>query len=415
MRKIFISYRRGDSAFPTFFIYEALKERFGDDAIFMDVYNIPPGTDFRRHLEAILRECGVLLAIIGDRWSTATGSQGQRRIDAPNDFVRLEIQTALERHAPVIPVLAEPAVMPTEVELPEPLRPLAYCHALQIRPDSQFYTQIERLAQRLDELLVLKPGATVTNSIGMQLILLPAGDFLMGTSDSDQSGHEQERPQHRVVLKKPFYLGIFPVTQQEWFRATKKRISQRHEPDSRCPLSLVAWQWAIQFCNHISQMEKLPPYYQIEDSDVRILGGDGYRLPTEAEWEFACRAGTGTKWSFGDGVSQIGRYAWYAGNAEGRTHPVGEKQPNPWGLYDMHGNVAEWCWDWYAERYLPAFQPQKDLIREDPIGPALGKDRVVRGGSFMDLPPILRCSNRDWYTMTNRAHQIGFRLARTYS
>ncbi len=133
--------------------------------------------------------------------------------------------------------------------------------------------------------------------------------------------------------------------------------------------------------------------------------GSGYRLPTEAEWEYACRAGAATKYSFGDDPSELGDSAWYSGNASGTTHPIGQKRRNAFGLYDMHGNVWEWCWDWYSDSY------DKEPIVDDPRGPAGASHRVIRGGSWISFPRICRSACRSWFEPAYRSNDLGFRLA----
>ena len=145
----------------------------------------------------------------------------------------------------------------------------------------------------------------------------------------------------------------------------------------------VSWLNAIQFCNKLSDKEGKKPFYEIDGGDVRVpdWNGQGYRLPTEAEWEYACRANapTPTRYSFGDDAEDLGDYGWFSGNSD-RTHPVGQKRPNGFGLFDMHGNVAEWCWDWYREGYY------NQSPADDPTGPATASGRVFRGGSWDQLP-----------------------------
>ena len=162
------------------------------------------------------------------------------------------------------------------------------------------------------------------------------------------------------------------------------------------PATYVSWNDAVEFCRKLSEQE-----------------GEEYRLPTEAEWEYACRAGTTTAHSFGDDVSKLEQYAWFDKNAwdigEKYAHRVGQKLPNPWGLYDMHGNVYEWCQDWYAP-----YGSEKTLT--DPMGPAQGeRSRVLRGGSFLNQSSDVRSASRANDQPDNRYLLIGFRPARTYN
>ena len=156
----------------------------------------------------------------------------------------------------------------------------------------------------------------------------------------------------------------------------------------------MRWYDAVEFCRKLS------------DLPAEKSAGHVYRLPTEAEWKYACRAGTTTKYSFGDRASELGDYAWYRDNSGKTTHPVGGKKPNPWGLYDMHGNVWEWCQDWYGDYPSGAVT--------DPTGPASGDRRVLHGGSFFLRTSDVRSAYRNNYQPATRGNAIGFRPARTY-
>jgi formylglycine-generating enzyme required for sulfatase activity len=173
------------------------------------------------------------------------------------------------------------------------------------------------------------------------------------------------------------------------------------------PVEMVTWFDAVEYCNRRSQREGLTPAYAISGTgDSRTVtwnrSANGYRLPTEAEWEYACRAGTGTPYYSGNGVDAAG---WYGANSSSTTHPVGGKQANAWGLYDMHGNVYEWCWDWYGY-YTSGAQT-------DPVGASSGSYRVIRGGSWGDHAQNLRSAIRGYFTPTNRNSSLGFRLVRS--
>ncbi|MCU0918535.1 MAG: bifunctional serine/threonine-protein kinase/formylglycine-generating enzyme family protein [Planctomycetes bacterium] len=230
------------------------------------------------------------------------------------------------------------------------------------------------------------PSQEITNSIGMKLVWIPPGEFLMGSPQSEEGRFDGEGPQHRVTLTRGFYLGVYEVTQRQWLSVMGRNPSGFQGDD--LPVETVSWEEAVEFCRKLSVKE-----------------GVAYRLPTEAEWEYACRAGTTGRYGFGDSDSSLGEYAWYESNSGNQTHAVGQKRPNAWGLHDMHGNVWEWCQDWYGE-YASGSVP-------DPLGPASGGDRVSRGGSWLNGARDCRSAFRAWDTPDDRGSYLGFRLART--
>jgi formylglycine-generating enzyme required for sulfatase activity/serine/threonine protein kinase len=244
----------------------------------------------------------------------------------------------------------------------------------------------------------------IVNSIGMKLVLIPAGEFLMGSPGSDPSADSDEKPQHRVRISKPFYLGINEVTQGN-FRAVMGRNPSYFKGSDDLPVEQVTWLAALRFCIKLSELENRTPFYRVDGTAVTIVGGDGYRLPTEAEWEYACRAGSTTRYPFLEGAGVMGEYVWYRRNSEGKTHPVGQKLPNAWGLYDMLGNVLEWCGDWYGETYY-ASSPGSD-----PSGPPSASTRVDRGGSWTSVPPFCRSADRAGFAPGERNNYLGFRVA----
>jgi len=167
----------------------------------------------------------------------------------------------------------------------------------------------------------------------MEFVLIPAGTFTMGSPDSDSNAYDHEKPAHQVTISEPFYMGKYEVTQAQW-KAVMGENPSRFKGDDH-PVENVSWEDVQQFIQKLNAKE----------------GKEACRLPTEAEWEYAARAGTTTIYSFGNNASQLGNYAWYDENSGNTTHPVGDKPPNPWGLYDMHGNVWEWVQDWYGPIY----------------------------------------------------------------
>jgi formylglycine-generating enzyme required for sulfatase activity len=252
-----------------------------------------------------------------------------------------------------------------------------------------------------------KPPRVTSNTIGMKLALLPADGFLMGSSASESDADPDERPQHPVRITRPFFLGICEVTQQEYQRVMGENPSSE-QTSPRQPVANVSWFDAVRFCNRLSEKENLSPYCEVSGETVKVFGGDGYRLPTEAEWEYACRAGSTTKWSSGNDVQRLARYAWLKGNTGDTSQPVGQKTPNAFGLYDMHGHLWEWCWDWYGNDYY------KQSPVDDPPGPSSGSLRVERGGdAWGHDPPHLRSAFRKHLFPTRRFRDLGFRVART--
>ncbi len=246
----------------------------------------------------------------------------------------------------------------------------------------------------------------VTNSIGMKLTTIPAGQFLMG-SKNEEGQRGNEGPQHEVELTRGFYLGVHPVTQGEYQQVVGSNPSRFSGARQR-PVEQVSWLDAVVFCNRLSKREKREAFYNVIGQEVQIVGGDGYRLPTEAEWEYACRAGTTTPWWFGDHELRLRDFAWYHLNSGNTTHPVGEKPANDWGLHDMYGNVCEWCQDRFSSEYYA------DSPKCDPLGPDAGQGRVLRGGSWGYYPDQCQSAFRYFSTLPGSQNaSYGFRVART--
>jgi formylglycine-generating enzyme required for sulfatase activity len=230
-------------------------------------------------------------------------------------------------------------------------------------------------------------ASTYTNSIGMKFVLIPAGTFMMGADKDVEEEYEFELPRHQVTISKPFYLGVYEVTQQEWMAVMGNNPSKFKGEDK--PVDTVSWDDAQAFVARLNQKE----------------GHSRYRLPTEAEWEYAARAGSTSTYYFGDDESQLGDHAWYGANSGDTTHPVGQKRPNAWSLYDMIGNVWEWAQDRYGETYYG------NSPSADPTGPSSGASRVVRGCGWDTGAGPCRSAYRYWDGPADRREHYGFRLA----
>ena len=452
---------------------------FGKPNLFMDIDNIPFGVDFRKHIQDAVGQCDLILAVMGKNWLGACHregpKQGQRRLDDPTDFVRIELQTGLERNIPVIPVLVGGASMPGEQQLPDDLKSLVYRNAAEASSGRDFHSHMDRLIEGIEHHPILlearkreeserkrqerlqeegetklrqfvrdslertqgrptqddtsaakdickhyripaerarqivadvkaawqktrlpRPGQIITNSLGMKFAWIPPGTFLMG-SPVGEAEREVSETQHKVQLTKGYYLGVHQVTQGQW-QAVMGNNPSAAKGEKYLPGEQVSWDDCQHFLRILNQRD-----------------GPDYRLPTEAEWEYACRAGATTPFYFGhtisaDQANYDGTYP-YANEKKGvyrqRTTHVGTFPANAWGLYDMHGNVWEWCGDWYGE------YPKGEVV--DPQGPRSGQGRVLRGGSFYNKASLIRSAYRLTHVPTHRSSNIGFRVARTFT
>lgn len=561
MSKILISYRREDSAHVTGRIYDRLVQQFGRTAVFKDVDSIPLGIDFRTYLDQQVAKCDVFLAVIGRNWMKPQGQKGKSRLADPADFVRLEIEAALKRQIPVIPVLVEGASIPPVDRLPPSLQGLSYRNGIVVRPDPDFHRDMDRLIEHLraqvenhltpgplpeathhasdaietvepvrsevegpgpekvevvvppskieshqevrqsqeseapvelpDEHSAVRDGSVTAEEVHSEverarqehieaavpaseadsppravepiegeptastpasktstdqsqsylfgviglvvligavaafLILQPTsrpvesnkyvpppvvekkdeppaqvtpplpspkmirmspGSFRMGGSEKD------EKPIHTVRFTTPFAIAAYETTFDEYDRfaqATDRTLpyDEGWGRGSR-PVINVRWDDANAYAQWLSQQR-----------------GKRYRLPTEAEWEYAARSGgLDQEWAGTSDEGQLKDYAVYESN---RTAPVGSKQPNGLGLYDMSGNVWEWVEDCWHEDYTG--HPTDGSAWLAANGGDCGR-RVIRGGSWNDKPVLLHSSNRNWTDPGNRNSYLGFRL-----
>ncbi|MEM8614452.1 MAG: SUMF1/EgtB/PvdO family nonheme iron enzyme [Cyanobacteria bacterium P01_H01_bin.105] len=464
---IFISYRRSDSTAETDRIYDRLVADFGPDRVFQDVDSIPLGIDFAEYLDQAVSQCQVVLVIIGKTWLTVTEPDGTRRLDNPDDFVRIEVESALSRKIPVIPVLIQGASMPRRPQLPESLQSLARRNGMAVGYNPRFRADMNRLIKGLKVILGeavpsssatgsrsetktvyveqgpkydlrgaqfaggfaeavkgdqiggainnqnLRPSATkpqtpasfieeLGNDVILDMVYIPEGDFLMGSPEDEAERRNDEGPQHPVRVS-DFYMGKYAVTQAQWkavARLQKVEIGLETDPSGfkghDLPVEQVSWFEAVEFCQRLSKYT-----------------GNNYRLPSEAEWEYACRAGTTTPFYFGETISTdqanyAGDYTYGSGKKgvdRGKTTSVGRFPTNNFGLTDMHGNVWEWCQDHWHENYSGAPKDSSPWIQR---GDSNG--RVIRGGSWFYIPRSCRSACRNYLTPGSRDSYFGFRV-----
>ena len=475
MPKIFLSYRRSDSEDIAGRIYDRLVAHFGKGSLFFDVDTIPFGTDFREFLQGGVQQCQVLVAIIGPTWLSTIDDDGHRRLDNTADWVRIELESALARDIPVIPLLVRGARLPKATELPASLQALAYRNAATARAGRDFHRDMDVLIRGIETLIerflatpsstphtpvewaspttpsaapapstpsqnpartppavpqsyrservesyptfefetatitgiektgllgLGQPKLTITrrrtqaeyfrealgNGSTLDLVQIPAGQFLMGSPDSEEGRLDREGPQHRVSVPE-FWLGKYPVTQAQYQAIMGQNPSRFSENGANRPVERVFWHDAVAFCEKLSQQT-----------------GRTYRLPSEAEWEYACRAGTTTPFYFGETISPV--LANYGYSNLGQTTDVGQFPPNTFGLYDMHGNVLEWCADHWHDNYNGAHVDGSAWLV-----PGESENRhILRGGSWYSKPGVCRSANRGSGAPDIIGFDIGFRV-----
>jgi formylglycine-generating enzyme required for sulfatase activity len=416
--KVFISYRRDDAGHAAGRVHDRLEREFGADLLFMDVDAIPLGVNFTKVLRDEVAKCDVLLALIGPNWLDVRDGKGNRRLDNPADFLRIEIATALQRDIRVIPILLDGARMPKAGQLPKNLEELSVRHGIEVRHAS-FRSDMdnlilglkgtpgagrasppvpaleEALEDRLGRIKVdaefiqgapqgwFMPGAGRTewfkdHEHGPDMVVVPAGEFLMGSTD-----HDTQEPVHNVVIARPFAVGKFAVTFAEWDACVAGGGCNGYRPDDRGwgrgnrPVINVSWDEAKAYAEWLSQKTRKT-----------------YRLLSEAEHEYVTRAGTTTAFWWGREITT--EQANFSGGG-GKTVPVDSFEPNPWGLFNVHGNVWEWCEDIWHDTYNYAPTDGSAWLRggDDHV-------RVVRGGSWGSNPRVLRAANRGRITTGRR-------------
>jgi formylglycine-generating enzyme required for sulfatase activity len=460
--KVFISYRRDEAKWPAREIYRSLKQVLPPDHVFMDIDSIPIGVDYVEFLEGWVERCDVLLALIGVGWIDAVDPEtGRRRLENPNDFVRIELRKALARGIPVVPVLLDGAEIPDAGQLPDDLLQL-------VRRNAEFIdhrtadTDVGRLIERLGlpkspaastiegtrtEGRILIEAATTQNAngkwfrpsagraewfkdhgAGPEMVVVPAGTFKMGSPEDEpereswQAGTES--PQHEVTIAQLFAVARYAITRGQFaafVTATGREVREGAE----------VWQ-GDQWVHDLKASWRAPGFFQ-DDSHPAVCvtwddakayaawlsqsTGKPYRLLSEAEREYVARAGTTTPFWWGSSITLAqanynGSLVYKGGGSEGEgrksTVPVGSFEANPWGLYNVHGNVWEWCEDVWHDDYSGAPVDGSAWLQ--------GADesrRVVRGGSWVNYARGLRAAVRFRYPTFDRIQDLGFRIART--
>jgi formylglycine-generating enzyme required for sulfatase activity len=392
MADIFISYASEDRSRAEL-LAKALKEQGW--SVFWD-RKIPPGKTWDEIIEEAIEAAKCIIVV----WTKESVNSG---------WVRAEAQEGLDREI-LVPVKFD------NIKIPLRFRPVQAANLIGWEKNKSA-TGFRQLIQALASILGGSPEPekstelieaagqdlsekteSFKNSIGMEFVLIPAGRFMMGGNFSPEETakkygrnaryFKREHPQHKVTISKPFYLQSTQVTQSQWEKIMGNNPSGFEDCGDNCPVENVSWDDAQDFIRRLNEKE----------ATVK------YRLSTEAEWEYACRAGTTTEFSFGDGVDKLEDYAWYNNISEDITHPVGQKIANPWGLYDMHGNVWEWCQDWYGD------YPSNPVV--DPQGLDKSDRRVLRGGSWFDGTRSPRSAFRERSFPYDRDDSFGFRVAR---
>jgi formylglycine-generating enzyme required for sulfatase activity len=442
MSKVFISYRRGDSQYQAQRIYDALIRVLPKDQVFMDIGTIGPGIDFVDMLERWVNECDLLLALIGAGWVDAIDPRtGKRRLDDENDFVRIEVREALKRGIPVVPVILDGARMPEASELPDDLKRLIRRQA-EFVEFRTFDTDVARLIDRLgltgsSKPILAKPTATPVLSKqrafkdfpeAPEMISVPKGYFIMGSPPDERGRSNYEGPRHEILIPQDFAIGRYPVTKGEFAAFV---AASRYAPRGGA-YTWTGREWALGSRNSwqnpgLDQDDSHPVVcVNSQDVDAYIawlntkVSGKGYRLPSEAEWEYACRAGTASPFWWGATITAAqanynGNYIYEGGGAKGeyrqKTLPVHSFEPNPWGLYQMLGNVWERCQDRWNES---SYKEKPVALNESGAALMTGDSEhcVVRGGSWESEPARLRAAYRTRGSLRNRYSDRGFRVVK---
>jgi formylglycine-generating enzyme required for sulfatase activity len=337
----------------------------------LDEEDLLAGQDWTREVPRALQKSDFILVFFS-RNSVAKRGYVQREMKLALDA----LQEVPEGTIHTIPVRID------DCEVPESFQHYHYANLFAPNGFDRIVRAIRaELAKRPATDSALEP--TFTNSIGMEFVLIPAGTFMMGSPDSDTDASHHEKPAHRVTISQPFYLGKYLVTQGQWEAVMGNNPSQ-FESNPNSPVETVSWDDVQTFLHTLNEQKEV----------------GNYCLPTEAQWEYACRAGTETTRYH----AHINAIAWYEGNSNGHPWPVGQKLPNAWELYDMLGNVWEWCHDGWRDYTAD--------VAVDPMGPTdAGASRVVRGGSLNYVARAVRAAYRRSLQPSYRDSHLGFRCA----
>ncbi|MGQ9650262.1 MAG: SUMF1/EgtB/PvdO family nonheme iron enzyme [Phycisphaerae bacterium] len=319
---------------------------------------------------------------VGDAWTTL-GTQCVPRLSPPVNLSPLNERVIFD-----VPALDLTAAYRIVLDPENEIDEICETNNVAELPSDPVGPVASRLPEEGEPVVSLPPTLQLDlgDGLNIELVLVPAGEFMMGLPNNEPRAGAYERPPHRVRIDRPFYMGKYEVTQAQWKRVMGGHNPSHFQGDDNLPVEMVSWNMAHDFCERLSRRVRR-----------------SVRLPSEAEWEYACRAGSTSYWSFGDNVEDLCDYAWYGGrDVEGRTHPVGMKKPNAWGLYDMHGNVREWCADWF-EPYPQTKAPPTDF--------ASPRRRILRGGSWDWVEPENQGSaRRDHAVPDARRDHYGLRI-----
>jgi formylglycine-generating enzyme required for sulfatase activity len=462
--KIFINYRRVESSLKAQLLKAELVKAFGEKRVFLDVHGIGGGENWLQMLERQVAASAAMIVLIGKDWVNLKDEHGNRRLDDPHDKVRFEISQALLRNLPIIPVSLDLAPVPKATQLPDNLVQLTLMQAMPLREQS-FATDAEAIAKRLRALLAKREqhrfptwawglgllaaffAGSVTPIVSTRLghpfpsvaadaqlradlvaaqkerddarkeaalartatfsfrecsecpemTVVPAGSFTMGSPPSEAGRGSDENSQHRVTFARPFAVGQFALTFEEWDACIADGGCNGYQPSDgwgrgRRPVINVSWDDAKGYVAWLSKKT-----------------GKTYRLLTEAEYEYATRAGTQTAYPWGNAIGKNNANCNGCGSQwdNKQTAPVGSFAANGFGLYDMVGNVLQWTEDCYNDNYNGAPANGSAWTGSD-----CGR-RVVRGGSWYNYPEILRSANRNGIPPSVRPDDLGFRVGRT--